>query len=171
MSWEDLAQVVAPKVLVDAIDTSERLRSLGIPHALVGGLAVGLHGHPRATKDVDFIVGSAAFASIKPILSFREELSGVVRWGVIDLLAALPDDPPLEGALQMPAPGEVPVVPVEVLVLMKLRAQRPQDEADVAHLVTAGMDVRGVLEWLSARAPDHVPAFSRLAQRALARHS
>jgi hypothetical protein len=168
MSWEDLARVVAPKVLTDAIDTSERLRSLGIPHALVGGLAVGLHGHPRATKDVDFIVGAAAFASIKPILSFREELGGIVRWGVIDLLAALPDDPALEEALQLPAPGEVPVVPVEVLVLMKLRAGRPQDEADVAHLVTAGLDVRAVLEWLGVRAPERVPAFSRLAQRAMA---
>jgi len=51
---------------------------------------------------------------------------------------------------------------------MKLRAKRPQDEADVAHLVTAGMDVRAVLEWLSERAPEHVPIFSRLAQRALA---
>lgn len=167
MSWEDLARVVAPKVLTDAIDTSDRLRALGIPHALVGGLAVGLHGHPRATKDVDFIVGAAAFASTKPILSFREELGGLVRWGVIDLLAALSDDPPLEQALQMPSPGEVPVVPVEVLVLMKLRAKRPQDEADVGHLVTAGMDVRSVLEWLGATAPEHVPAFSRIAQRAL----
>jgi len=83
VTWEDLARVVAPKVLTDAIDTSERLRALGIPHALVGGLAVGLHGHPRATKDVDFIVGTAAFASTKPILSFREELGGIVRWGVI----------------------------------------------------------------------------------------
>jgi hypothetical protein len=168
MSWEDLARVVAPKVLTDAIDTSERLRVLGIPHALVGGLAVGLHGHPRATKDVDFIVGVAAFASIKPILSFREELGDLVRWGVIDLLAALPDDPALEQALQDPSPGEVPVVPVEVLVLMKLRAGRPQDEADVAHLARAGMDVRAVLEWLGEHAAEHVATFSRLAQRALA---
>jgi hypothetical protein len=29
-------------------------KELGVPHALIGGLAVGLHGHPRATKDVDF---------------------------------------------------------------------------------------------------------------------
>lgn len=168
MTWDDLARVVAPKVLTDAIDTSERLRALGIPHALVGGLAVGLHGHPRATKDVDFIVGTSAFASTKPILAFREELGDIVRWGVIDLLAALPDDPALEHALRLPVAGDVPVVPVEVLVLMKLRARRPQDEADVGHLVTAGLDVRAVLDWLSANAPEHVAAFSRIAQRALA---
>lgn len=51
---------------------------------------------------------------------------------------------------------------------MKLRARRPQDEADIAHLVNAGMDVRTVLEWLGEHAAKHVPAFSRLAQRALA---
>lgn len=68
---------------------------------------------------------------------------------------------------ELPEPGEVPVVPVEVLVLMKLRAKRPQDEADIAHLVNSGMDVRALLEWLTQRAPEHVPAFSRIAQRAL----
>ena len=55
-SIEELAEVVAPSVLLDAIDTSRRLTALGVPHALIGGLAVGLHGHPRATKDVDFLV-------------------------------------------------------------------------------------------------------------------
>lgn len=167
MSWEELARVVAPQVLMDALDTSERLRALGIPHALVGGLAVGMHGHPRATKDVDFIVGEAAFASTKPLLAFREELSGIVRWGVIDLLAALPDDPVLEAALRLPAAGEIPIVAVEVLVLMKLRAGRPQDEADVAHLVSAGLDVATLLDWLSEHAPEQIPVFSRVAQRAL----
>ena len=112
MSWEALAAAVAPRVLTDAIDMSERLRDLGVPHALVGGLAVGLHGHPRATKDVDFIVGEAAFATTKPLLTFRTELAGKVRWGVIDLLAALPDDPLLAAALQEPAEGEVPVVSI-----------------------------------------------------------
>lgn len=39
-----LADVVAPAVLVDAIDTSRRLTALGVPHALIGGLAVGYMG-------------------------------------------------------------------------------------------------------------------------------
>lgn len=62
---------------------SEALTSLGVRHALVGGLAVGVHGHPRATKDIDFIVGAEAFATTSPRLTFREELADVVRWGVI----------------------------------------------------------------------------------------
>lgn len=98
MSWEELARVVAPKVLQDALTTSELLRTLGVRHALVGGLAVGLHGHPRATKDVDFIVGEEAFATTRPLISFRRELEGVVRWGVVDLIAALRDDHVLDSA-------------------------------------------------------------------------
>ncbi|MEL6178199.1 MAG: hypothetical protein AAFS10_04560 [Myxococcota bacterium] len=168
MSWENLEQVVAPKVLLDAFETSDRLRALGVPHALVGGLAVGHHGYPRATKDVGFIVGTEAFATTSPLMTFREELADVVSWGIIDLLAALPDDPLLEAALQLPPPGAVPIVSIEVLVLMKLRAGRTQDLADIEHLVGAGMDVAGVLEWLRQQAAEHVPAFSRIAQQALA---
>jgi len=71
-SWKALAQVVAPRVLEDARRVSETLTELGVPHALVGGLAVGLHGHPRATRDVDFLVGPAAFATTTPLLTLRE---------------------------------------------------------------------------------------------------
>lgn len=40
---------------------SHALRSGGIPHALIGGLAVGIRsGVPRATLDVDFAVPSSA---------------------------------------------------------------------------------------------------------------
>jgi hypothetical protein len=38
------------EALVAALD------SAGIPYALCGGLALGLHGHPRATMDIDLLV-------------------------------------------------------------------------------------------------------------------
>ncbi len=166
-SWEELAQIVAPQVLDDARRVSAMLSSLGVPHALVGGLAVGLHGHPRATKDVDFLVGEEAFATTTPLLSFREELSGVVQWGVIDLIAALPTDALLASAVSQGGPGVVPVVGIETLVLMKLRASRTQDLADVEALVRAGADVGAILDFLRRHEPRHVPAFSACAQRAL----
>jgi len=165
--WEDLERVVSRRVLDDARRVSEALTNLGVPHALVGGLAVGLHGHPRATKDVDFIVGVEAFATTKPLLTFREELAGVVRWGVVDLIAALPEDPPLAAELEAGRPGTVPVVGIEVLVLMKMRASRSQDLADVEALVRAGADVAAILDFLRAHEPKHLPGFSRVAQRAL----
>jgi hypothetical protein len=37
-------------------DLMEALREVGGDHALVGGLAVGYHGRPRATIDVDLLV-------------------------------------------------------------------------------------------------------------------
>jgi len=167
MTWDELELVVARRVLDDARRVSEALTSLGVPHALVGGLAVGLHGHPRATKDVDFIVGAEAFAATSPFLVFRDELASVVKWGVIDLIAALPDDRPLATELGTGSPGRVPVVGIEVLILMKLRASRTQDLADVEALVRAGADVAAVLAYLREHEPVHIPAFSRIAQRAL----
>lgn len=166
-AWDDLERVVARRVLEDARRVSQALTDLGVRHALAGGLAVGLHGHPRATKDVDFIVGVEAFATTSPLLTFRPELAEVVQWGVVDLIAALPEDPPLVAELGRGEAGIVPVVGIEVLVLMKLRASRAQDIADVEALVRAGADVDAVLQYLREHEPRHIPAFTRIAQRAL----
>ena len=165
--WAELERVVARKVLDDARRVSKTLTELGIPHALVGGLAVGLHGYPRATEDVDFLVGPEAFASTTPLLTYREELAEVVRWGVVDLIAALPEDPVLANEVTQGGIGFVPVVGIEVLMLMKLRASRTQDLADIEALVRRGADVEAVLEFLRVNEPRHIPAFSQCAQRAL----
>src|SRR4029079_13946135 len=58
---ERLRGVVAPEVLHAADVASRMLREGGVPHALAGGLAVGAHGYPRTTDDVDFLVGDEAF--------------------------------------------------------------------------------------------------------------
>lgn len=166
-NWDELARTVSPRVIADAQRVSETLTKAGIPHALVGGLAVGLHGHPRATKDVDFIVGEQAFAATEPFLIFDEQVANLVQWGVIDLIAALPEDPVLEAALGMGSRGNIPVVSIEVLVLMKLRAGRTQDLADVEALVRAGGDVATILAFLQRHQPEHVPMFGRCAQRAV----
>lgn len=164
--WEDLERVVAQQVLDEAHRVSTVLTQLEIPHALAGGLAVGLHGYPRATEDVDFLVGEEAFASTTPLLMFREELANVVRVGVIDLIAALPEDPLLANEVVRGAGDFVPVVGIEVLMLMKLRAGRTQDLADIEALVARGADVEAVLEFLRDSEPRHIPVFSRCAQRA-----
>jgi len=166
VSWEALEQVVAAKVLLNAIDTSERLRALGIPHALVGGLAVGLHGHPRATQDVDFLVGQSAFAKVSPVLVLRDELREVMRVGVVDFIAAIGTDAAFASSLQVPDPGEVPLIRVEILVVMKLRAGRLQDIADIEHLLEAGADVASILDYLRELAPELLARFSTIADTA-----
>ena len=40
---------------------------------------MGIHGHPRATKDADFLVGKEAFVTVSPVLIYGEELREIVR--------------------------------------------------------------------------------------------
>ena len=37
-------------------DIALRLRALGVPFALVGGLAVSIHGEARFTRDIDLLI-------------------------------------------------------------------------------------------------------------------
>ncbi|MBW1879227.1 MAG: hypothetical protein JRI25_04745 [Deltaproteobacteria bacterium] len=83
------------------------------------------------------------------------------------LIAALSEDPPLAAELVHGTKVRVPVVGIEVLVLLKLRASRAQDIADVEALVRAGADVAAVLAFLQEHETEHIPAFGRIAQRAL----
>jgi hypothetical protein len=161
---EALAEVVAPSVLVDAIDTSRRLAALGVPHALIGGLAVGLHGYPRATKDVDFLVGDEAFERTTPIVVYRAELAEIARAGVIDLMSVPPLHDELRSLLAIPEGGEIPVIPAPALILLKLLAGRPQDLADVHALLKAGVEVFAVRSYLGEYAPQLVPALARLVE-------
>lgn len=160
--FEKLAGAVSAKVLLDAVKTSEKLSQLGVPHALIGGLAVGVYGHPRATRDADFLVGTEAFASTSPLLVYRDELRDLVELGVIDLLAVPPDFPWLAEALVPATAGEVPIIPVEALILLKLHANRPQDRADVTALLDAGADPAVVTRYLREKAPALVARFAKL---------
>ncbi len=128
-----LADVVSPTILQRASDVSAELRKLGVRHALIGGLAVGVHGHVRATKDVDFLVGGEAFASMSPRLVFREELTDLVRIGFIDLMSVPPDLTQLDGELAIE--WDMPVISLPALVLLKLDANRPRDRDDVHRLM------------------------------------
>jgi hypothetical protein len=160
--WVRLAEVVAPQVLLDAIEASRRLTELGVPHALIGGLAVGLYGHPRATKDVDFLVADQAFERIAPILVFRAELSDMARVGVVDFMPLPPDQPALAAHLRIPDGHEIPVINPEGLIVLKLLADRPQDRADIKALLNAGIDEATIADFLNRHAPVLVARFAEL---------
>lgn len=161
-SLESLAEAVAAQVLVDAIDASRRLAELGVPHALIGGLAVGLHAQPRATKDVDFLVGDEAFERTEPLLVFRRELRELVRVGVVDLMPLPAGHAELSVHLALPSGDEIPVIGAEGLILLKLLANRPQDRADVAALMDHGVSVGAVTTYLRRNAPQLVPLFAEI---------
>lgn len=132
--------VVASRVL-DATRTASRvLTSLGIRHAVAGAFAVGAHGHPRATKVVDFLVGEEAF----------EHHAG----GLVTLKNGVPVevDGVLVDLLSTKGEGELSVVSAGALVYLKLKSPRFKDRADVVELVKAGLDVPAARDYLTKHA-------------------
>lgn len=150
-----LSDVVAQKVLDAMYTASKRLAELGVRHALAGGLAVGAHGHPRATKDVDFLVGEEAFERhAGGIVTMKAGLPIEVAGVVVDFLSANPGEAHLSRALPATPPAQLAVVPIEVLIYLKLKSGRLQDLADVVGLVKAGIELDNVVAYLTQHAPE-----------------
>lgn len=161
-----LADVVAPKVLAAMAVASNALTSLGIRHVVVGGLAVGANGYPRATKDVDFLVGDEAFERHPG--GFVTMKSGVpiqVNGVAIDLLSVQAGDDHLATALDAPM-GSIIAAPQ--LIYLKLRSPRQKDRVDVIELIKAGIDIEGCRSYLTHHAPVLAAAFEDCVVRAAA---
>jgi hypothetical protein len=155
-----LEHVVAPRVLAAMRSACRALSSLGVRNAVAGGLAVGAHGYPRNTRDVDLLVGDEAFerhaggmVTLKPGVPIQ--IDGVS----VDLLSASEGEAFLEQSLGPPTPGEVAVLPVGALVYLKLKSPRLKDRADVVELIKAGLAAASVRQYLERYAP---PLVSRL---------
>jgi hypothetical protein len=127
------------------------IRQVGGPFALIGGAALQAYGLDRYTKDVDFAVTEAQTARALALWTGEHRLlriggvSLITDEAAIDLvdrrveLRALFEEAIAAAAKHgyvVHAGGEdVPVVPMEYLVAMKIAAPRSQDEADLAFLL------------------------------------
>ncbi len=150
--------VIAPEILHAAEIASRKLTEAGIPHALAGGLAVGAHGYPRTTDDVDFLVGDEAFekhaggfVTLKlPLISV-----GKVRVDFVSMDDTQEERDQTREAIDVPSRGqEVLVVPLPLLVYMKLKAGRQKDIADVVELLKRGrIEIDLVDRYLEKHAP------------------
>jgi len=160
--------VVAPRILEAMRSASARLKELGIRHALVGALGVGAHGYPRATKDVDFLVGDEAFQHhAGGLVSISAGVPIQVGDVPIDPLSMRPDEPHLQDALaQAVVTGGVPVAPLEALVYLKLKSPRRRDAADVVELLRVVPDLDRIRRYLTSHAPALVERFDALAAEA-----
>lgn len=122
------------------------------PSALVGALAVGAHGYPRATDDVDFVCPAdpseiqarLAAAEISTSIRRGDILEGDIRSCVSGTVAGIAFDvlfPPVpidwSATVLLPlAPGSrLRVVSLTDLIRLKLRAGGPPDMIDVVQLV------------------------------------
>ena len=134
------------------------LREGNVRYALFGGVALALHGLPRATKDVDLFLAADAGNAAAAVRALRRvfpdpaldeiaptdlEEYGVVRYGVadydfvIDLTQRLGEAFRFEDleVEMVPYLGEqVPVATPRTLVRMKRETGRPIDQLDVARL-------------------------------------
>jgi hypothetical protein len=137
--------VVSDRVLRAYEKASERLKALGIQHLVVGGLAVGAWGHPRATKDVDFLVREKDAFSGSAVLTFKPGVPIEVDGVAIDYLTA--ESLAFRGRERVRGP----VVSLPLLFAMKLRAKRLQDDADLVALIKRGADIAEIARWLAAR--------------------
>ena len=164
-----LEGVVAADILTAMRVASAEFRRLGIRHALVDGLAVGAYGWPRATKDVDFLIGPEGFEHhAGGIVTFASGVPLRVGRVPVDPLLAADDEPFMEAVLDAaPVSDGIPVVPIEGLVYMKLVSPRRKDEIDIIELAkTAGFDRERVFDWLKEHAADLVEKFEGILRRA-----
>jgi hypothetical protein len=152
-----LRGVVAPEILAAAETASRKLREAGIPHVLAGGLAVGAHGYPRTTDDVDFLVGDEAFERhAGGLVTLRLPLVAVggVRVDFLSLAETPDEREQVRQAVARPAGPRVPVVPLTLLCYMKLKAGRQRDVADVVELLKRGrIEIDEVDRYFRERAP------------------
>lgn len=162
-----LEGVVSETVLTALRAAAAQLSRLGVRHWVVGGLAVGAHGHPRATKDVDFFVGDEAFehhggglVTMKPGVPIQA--NGVI----VDHLSA--QNEPFLAAELPPAEVQLEVAPIEVLLYLKLKSPRAKDRADIIELIKAGADVARVRKFLVAHAASLLPALDKAVEEARA---
>jgi hypothetical protein len=167
---------------------SQRLAANKVRHGVLGAIAVGIHGWPRATSDVDLLLAPEAWyassdGTLVPAVELPEELNGVR----IDYLPiSVAGDFLLESFDRVHLTEGVPIAPIEVVVLTKLfgdgapnsmrqRRLAMRDQADIVELLKAGLfDAEQVKAYVGLHAPMLSPRFEALreqAQRELSRGS
>jgi len=167
VDMKEILDFIAPTVRTAALEAHRRLSDLGIRHAVIGGIAVGAHGHVRETTDVDFLVGDEAFEHHGTLVMFRPGVPIQVGTVRIDYLSPAKLGTAVEPCLDAPIASEgLPVVSIEVLVYSKLVARRMQDQADIVGLIKKGVDPTPIRKWIEDHAADLLPLFARLCEQA-----
>ena len=129
-------------ILDTAREVTALLRASGVSAAVIGGIAVVLHGHWRSTRDIDLLAGSPleAIAGVLEAHGFRHDPARreFVRDGIPVHLVS----PEQAGALvgDMVEIEGIVTVSLPDLIAMKLRSGsanllRAQDLADVIGLI------------------------------------
>lgn len=159
-----LQNAVAPVVMEAMRVASAALSRAGVRHSVAGGLAVAANGYPRATRDVDFLVGNEAFEQHEGgLVTLKAGVPFQVNGVAIDFLSIGPEEPFLERELDA-ARGAF--LHAEPLVYLKLKSSRLRDQADVVELIKSSLDIDACRRYLATHAPDFLARFDDLVARA-----
>lgn len=164
-----LDDIVAKRILHAMHVASEQIAHARVRYALIGGLAVGAQGYPRATTDVDFLLGPEAFpvhgggiVTIAPgipisVGGITIDPISIAKKDEVQLLRAIEESTTTHG---------IPVLPLSTLVYLKLRVSRKKDVADITELVKRGLDVDATREYIQRYGADLLSKFDRIVHEA-----
>ncbi len=129
---------------------------------------MGAHGYPRASKDVNFVVGEEAFTvHAGGIITINPGVPVRVGDVAVDPISIEADERHLlEAVGRAPRSQGIPVLPIEALVYMKLKSPRRKDAVDVVELLKAGADAGRIAEYLARNAPALAARLKELAAEA-----
>lgn len=126
------------------------LRDAGVAHALIGGVAVGLHGYARATADIDLLVDGARRHDVIDLMTKAGFTLAVATEEVLHFIGPVPVDMLLarrETTRQMLADATpdastgTMLLRVEDVIGLKIQAfsnnpgRKWHDQADIAALI------------------------------------
>ena len=155
-SIDNLRATVPEALRAAAVEVSELLRRAGVRHVLCGGVAVSCNGYGRTTGNVDFAVRECAFDYRDKALFLRPDLP--VKYLGIPVHYVLANDPfekaMFEQYCVVPEHGDVPVLPIGPLTVMKLIARRHKDLADLVELFKRRIvDLEAVRKFVAENLP------------------
>ena len=147
---------VSPAVKRAYEKAHELLRDHGIPHVLIGGLAVNAYGHHYTTHDVDFLVAQKDVFDGAFVLTHKLGVPFKVGGVSIDYLPVETESfpPAIKDALNKiiaetrKTVEKVAVIPDWLLVWTKLHIGRAKDQGAIVELIHSGLDVDSVLSEL-----------------------
>jgi len=126
-----------------------------IPHAVIGGIAVGVYGYDRTTRDVDLLVNHEDLRRLpgRPLANVKGKTFKVD--GVdVDVMAAPRKSELFRGIINQAVQQEgLPIIPLHGLLLLKLLSTRISDLGDVERLLMAQSptDVGAIRQWLRSQ--------------------
>ena len=174
--WEHKAEVGEPMrltqsepVLKALFEVCRLLTEYGIRHAVIGGIAVSVYGWPRATRDVDLLIGDEAWereasGALTPRFELPERINGVpIDYLPIDVAGGF-----LTQAFLRPIwTVGVPIAPAEIVVCTKLIRLAMRDQADIVEMVKADIiDRAAVRAFLAEHTPMLVGRWDALVTQA-----